>query len=184
MKMNRPLVLVTMSFVFSLMLLSTVSGSTYVDQGFFACSMMGNRAGNSGDVQINLCGNSYNQGAVQFEIRYNYVTVVSGGCNGGPCSHPTASGISSDSFMILRFYPGYISGIQVIEPDSNGNIQQIWVPYNQNNYQYCNPYYQFCYTQSWNYWNYCNSQSCSAVAFRIAATPLTVNVFFNGYYGY
>jgi hypothetical protein len=182
--MNRTLVALTLGFALSLMLLSTVSASTSVDQGFLMCTLMGNRAGNSGELQINLCGNGYNQASVQFEIRYNYVTVITGGCNGGPCSHPTAAGISPNSFLILRFYPGYISGIEVIEPDSNGNIQRIWVPYN---YQYtlnCNPYYQFCFAQNWNYWNYCNSQSCSAVVFRIAATPITVNVLFNGYYGY
>jgi hypothetical protein len=181
--MNRPIVLLTMGFILSLMLLSTVNGSTAVDQGFFMCALMSNRAGNSGDVQINLCGNGYNQGSVEFEIRYNFVTVATGGCNGGPCSHPTASGIGANSFLILRFYPGYISGLQVIEPDSNGNIQHIWVPYNYQSATNCNPYYQFCFTQNWNNWNYCSS-SCSAVIFRIAATPITVNVLFSGYYGY
>lgn len=186
MKMNRPLVLLTIGFVLSLMLLSTVSGSTSVEQNFFLCNQ-GNLAGSSGQVQINVC-NKYgsSQGSVQYEVKSsNYVSLATGGCNGGPCSNPTVGGVNANSYLILRFYPNYISGIQIFQPDSNGNIQQVWIPYSYSYYGYnyygyglnCNPYYQVCYTQSQNYCNY--SQSCSAVMFRIAATPLTVNVFFN-----
>lgn len=182
MKMNRPLVVLTIGFALSLMLLSTVSGSTSIGQNFYLCNQ-GDwyHATNSGQVQINVCSkDGSGQGSVQYVIKYNDATVGSGGCNGGPCSNPTIGGVNANSYLILRFYPSYISGIQVIEPDSNGNVQQVWVPYNQNNYQNilnCNPDYQFCYITSQ---SYCTSaQSCSAVIFRIAATPITVNVFFS-----
>jgi hypothetical protein len=149
------------------MLLATVSGSTSVMQNFLLCNQ-GNwsQASNSGDVQINVCTTpSGNQGGnVQFEIRTNGATIASGGCNIGPCSNPTVGGIENDSYITLRFSPSYISGIQVIEPDGNGNIQQVWVPY-QSYQTNCNPYYQFCY-------------GYSAVVFRIVATPITINVFF------
>jgi len=180
--MNRPLVLLTMGFALSLMLLATVNGSTSVQQSFFLCNQGDwNQARNSGDVQINVCtGANGNQGGnVRFEIKYNGASIASGGCNIGPCSNPTVGGVEDSSYIILRFSPSYISGIQVIEPDSNGNAQQVWVPY-QNSYQTnCNPAYQFCYTsQSQSYYGNCQSYSCSAVVFRIAATPITINVFF------
>jgi len=43
----------------------------------------------------------------------------------------------------------------------------------------CNPYFQFCFAQSNNYCNSYNSQSCPAMIFRVQATPITINVFFN-----
>ena len=180
--MNRPLALLTAGFILSLMLLSTVSGSTSIRQNFYLCNH-GDwyTATNSGQMQINICSkDGSGQGSVQYAIRYNGATVASGGCNGGPCSNPTVGGVNANSYLILRFYPSYISGIQVIQPDSKGNAQHVWVPYNQNNYQNtlnCNPDYQFCYTQSQGDCTY--SQSCSAVIFRIAATPITINVFFS-----
>lgn len=182
MKMNRPLVLLTMGFVLSLTLLSTVDGSTSVGENFYLCNEgEWYHARNSGQVQINVCSkDGSGQGSVQYAIKYNDATVASGGCNGGPCSNPTVGGVNANSYLILRFYPSYISGIQVIELDSKGNVHQVWVPYDQNNYQNslnCNPYYQFCYTPSQ---SYCaSSQSCSTVIFRIAATPITINVFFS-----
>jgi hypothetical protein len=185
--MNRPLVFLMMGFVFSLMLLSTVSGSTSVNQYFFLCNNFDwTYAHDPGQVQINVCNNGYgygygsNQESVKYEIKYEGTSIVSGGCNGGPCSNPTIANVNTNSYLILRFYPSYISGIQVIEPDGYGHAQPIWVPYNQLYYQNglnCNPYYQFCFTQS--QWSCSYSQSCSAVIFRIAATPITVNVFFS-----
>jgi hypothetical protein len=163
------------------MLLATVSGSTSVKPlNFFLCNQGNwNQARNSGDVQINVCTGANGQGNVQFEIKYNGGSIASGGCNIGPCSSPTVGGIEDNSYIILRFSPSYISGIQVIEPDSNGNAQQVWGPY-QNSYQAnCNPDYQFCYTsQSQSYCGNFQSYGCSAVVFRIAATPITINVFF------
>ena len=182
MKMNKPLVLLTMGFALSLMLLATVSGSTSVMQNFFLCNQGNwNQARNSGDVQINVCtgANGSQQGNVQFEIKSNGTSIASGGCNIGPCSNPTVTGIQDDSYIILRFSPSYISGIQVIEPDSSGNVQQVWVPYGYSYQTDCNPYYQFCYTpQSQSYCGNFQSYGCSAVAFRIVATPITINVFF------
>src|SRR5208337_4812291 len=176
MKMNRPLVFLTMGFVLSLMLLSTVNGSTSVMQGFQLCNQgVWNTATTSGQVQINICTQSGGgQGSVQYLINDNGATVAYGGCNGGPCSYPTISGVNANSYLILHFYPNYISGIQVIEPDNYGIVRQVWVPYNYQS-TLCNPFYQICYTQS----SYCTSQSCSAVIFRIVATPITVNVFFS-----
>ena len=171
-----------MGFALSLMLLATVSGSTSVMQSFFLCDQgVGNQARNSGDVQINVCpgANGSQPGNVRFEIQSNGASIASGGCNIGPCSNPTAAGIEDNSYIILRFSPSYISGIQVIEPDSNGNIQQVWVPYQYNYQTTCNPYYQFCYTsQSQSYCGNFQSNGCSAVVFRIASTPITINVFF------
>jgi len=183
--MNRPLALLTLGVVLSLTLLSYVNGSISVDQNFNLCSL-GNRAGSPGQVQINVCNNYYygnGQGPLQYEIKSsNYESYASGGCNGGRCSYPTVVGVSPNSYLILRYSPNYISGLQIIEPDSNGNTQLVWVPYNQiNNYQYnlnCNPYYQVCFSQGWNGWNNCGYGQCSAVIVRIAATPFTVNVFF------
>ncbi|HKM50611.1 MAG TPA: hypothetical protein VJZ75_05475 [Candidatus Bathyarchaeia archaeon] len=203
--MNRSLVLLTMGFVLSVMLISTVSGSTSVNQtSFFACNGGNwNQASNSGNLQINVCTpvTNYNYGgnqpSVQFAVYYNQASVASGGCSLGPCSNPTAVGVQNNSYLILRFYPGYSfnggSGAQIIEPDSHGNAQQIWLPFNQNSqnflnfqnyYNYpnalsCNPYFQFCFAQSNNYCNNFNSQSCPAMIFRIQATPITINVFFN-----
>ena len=171
-----------MGFVLSLMLFSTVSGSTSMQPGFLCNRGDWRHAGDSGQVQINVCSNANGsvQGSVQYEIKYNYAIIASGGCNGGPCSNPTIGGISDNSYLLLRFYPSYISGIQVMELDSNGNPCTVWIPYDQISYQNplnCNPYYQFCFTQNQNYCGY--SQSCSAVIFRIASTPITVNVFFS-----
>ena len=182
MKMNRPLVLLATGFALSLMLLATVSGSTLVNQNPLLCNQGNwNQASNPGNVQINVCtgANGSQQGNVQFQIRYNGAYVASGGCNIGPCSNPTASGISDDSYIILRFSPSYISGIQIIEPDSNGNLQQLWVPYQSSYLASCDPYSQFCFTpQSQSYCGNFQSDGCSAVVFRIAATPITINVFF------
>jgi len=182
MKMNRHLVLLTMGFALSLMLLASVSGSTTVNQSFFLCNQgVWNQATNSGDVQINVCtgANGNQQGNVRFEIKYNGASIASGGCNFGPCSNPTIGGITDNSYVILRFSPASISGIQVIEPDSNGNAQQVWVPYQYSSQPDCNPYYQFCYTpQSQSYCGNFQSNGCSAVVFRITATPVTINVFF------
>jgi len=180
--MNRSLVLLTMGFALSLMLLANVSGSTVVYQNFIFCNQGNwNQASSSGDVQINVCtGSSGSQGGnVRFEIRSNGASVASGGCNLGPCSNPTAGGISDNSYVILRFSPSSISGIQVFEPDSNGNIQQVWVPYQSSYQTNCDPYYQFCYTQqSQSYCGNFQSNSCSALDFRIVSTPITINVFF------
>jgi len=182
MKMNRSLVLLTMAFAMSLMMLATVSGATFVNQNFFLCNQ-GNwgQATNSGDVQINVCtGASGNQGGnVQYQIIYNGASIASGGCNIGPCSSPTAGGIQDNSYVILRFSPSSISGIQVMEPDSNGNLQQVWVPYQSVSQANCDPFSQFCYTpQSQSYCGNFQSNGCSAVVFRIVATPITINVFF------
>jgi hypothetical protein len=195
MKMTRSLVLVSMAIVVSLMLVATVNGSTSVKQNFYACNQgEWNRAVNEGDVQINICttSNGYSsggQGTVQYQIRYDGASVASGGCNIGPCSNPTVVGINPGSYMIMQFYPSYVSSLQVIEPDNSGSIQTVWVPlgqYNYQNYLNCNPYFQFCYSQNQNYCSY--SSSCSLVTFRIAATPITINVYFStsgyGYYGY
>jgi hypothetical protein len=182
MKMNRSLVLLTMGLALSLTLLSTVNSSAAVADNFYLCNQ-GDwyHARGSGQVQINICSkDGSGQGSVQYAIKHNDATIASGGCNGGPCSNPTAGGVSADSYMILRFYPSSIAGIQVIELDSEGNARQVWVPYNQNYYQSnlnCNPYYQYCFTQTQSYCTY--SQSCSAVIFRIATTPITVNIFFS-----
>ena len=182
MKMNRPLVLLTMGFALSLMLLANVSGSTYVNQNPLLCNQgVWNQASNPGDVQINVCtgANGSQQGNVRFEIKYNGASIAAGGCNLGPCSNPTVGGIKDDSYIILRFSPSSISGIQVIEPDSNGNLQQVWVPYQFSYQASCDPYSEFCYTpQSSSYCGNFQSNSCSAVVFRIAATPITINVFF------
>ena len=177
-KMKRPLALLTMGFVLSLMLLSTVTGSTSVRQGFYLCNLGDwNRASDAGEVQINVCSNGYgsSQTFVQYAIKYGSLTIAAGGCNGGPCSNPTAVGVNDNAYLVLRFYPSYISGLQVIMSGSNGHAQWVWVPYNQNNYQDCNPYYDFCYSGP----SSCGYQSCSAVVFRIPCTPLTVNVFFS-----
>jgi len=186
MKMNRSLVLLTMEFVLSLMLISAVSGSTSVAQtNFFTCNQGNwNQASNSGNLQINVCTpyTSYNYGSsqsVQYAVYYNQVSVVSGGCSLGPCSNPTAVGIQNNSYLVLRFYPSYIYGMQIIEPDSKGNAQQVWLQYNGGypGYQTCNPYFQFCFAQNQ---SYCSGyQGCSAVVFRIETTPITINVFFN-----
>ncbi len=173
--MNRSLVFLTMGFVLSLMLLSTVNGSTSVMQRFQLCNQgVWNTAVSPGQVEINLCSQTGYGQSVQYIVNQNGQTVAAGGCNGGPCSYPTISGVDDNSYLILHFYPSYISGIQVIEPDSEGNFHQVWAPYNYQN-SFCNPYYQICYSQS----NYCWYQSCSAVVFRIVATPITVNVFFS-----
>jgi len=169
-------------FALSLMLLATVSGSTSVAQNFFLCNQGNwNQATNSGDVQINVCtgANGSQQGNVYYEVRYNGASVASGGCNFGPCSDPTTGGIANDSYMILRFSPGTISGIQVIEPDMSGNLHQVWVPYQYGSQVNCDPDYQFCFTPSSQ--SYCgNFQSgdCSAVTFTVITTPITINVFF------
>ncbi len=189
MKMNRSVVLLTIGFLLSLTLISTVSGSTSVRQAnfsnFYLCNQgQWNQASNSGNLQINVCNkvNGSNPGWVQYEINYGGASVVSGGCAPGPCSNPTEAGVQNNSYLILRFYPSNIYGIQVIESDSQGNAQQVWLPY-QNGYQNyqtalsCNPYFQFCYAQNQTYCN--NSQGCSAVMFRIEATPITINVFFS-----
>ncbi len=171
-----------MGFALSLMIMATVSGSVSVRQNFFLCNQGNwNQASNPGDVQINVCtgANGSQQGNVQYEIKDGNAFVASGGCNPGPCSDPTVGGVADGSYMILRFSPGYISGIQVIEPDSYGNAQQVWVPYQSSSQAGCNPYFQFCYTsQSQSYCGNFQSNSCSGVVFRIAATPITVNVFF------
>ena len=182
MKMSRSLVVLTTGFALSLMLLATVSASTSVNQSFFLCNQ-GNwdLARNPGEVQINVCtGSNGNQpGSVVYEIKSNGVSVASGGCNGGPCSNPTQGGIADNSYIILRFSPSSISGLQIIEPDSNGNTQQVWVPYQSGYQPNCNPYSQFCFSpQSQNYCGNFQSNSCSAAVFRIAATPITINVFF------
>ena len=176
--MNRALVLLTMGFALSLMLVASVSGSTSVNQSFFFCNQ-GNwyQASGSGDVQINVCTGAYGSqgGNVQFQIKTNGVSVASGGCNPGPCSNPTAYGIEDSSYIILRFSPSYIYGMQIIGP----NVQQVWVPYQSSYQPNCNPYSQFCFTQqSQNYCGVYQSNSCSAVVFRIAATPITINIFF------
>ena len=182
MKMNRPLTLLTVGFALSLMLLTAVSASTSNMQNFFLCNQgIWNQASNSGNVQINVCtGANGNQGGnVQFLIQYNGATVAAGGCNSGPCSNPTVSGVQDDSYIVLRFSPGYISGIQVIEPDSNGNTQHVWIPYQYSSQINCNSYYQFCYSpQNQVYCGNYQSNSCSAVVFRIATTPITINVYF------
>jgi len=179
MMMNRPLVFLTMGFVLSLMLFANVNGSMYVKQGFFLCNQGNwNQASNPGDLQINVCNSNGNGANVVYDVRLNGVSVASGGCNFGPCSDPTVGGIQDNSYLILRFSPSSISGFQVMEPDSTGSLQQVWVPY-QSSYQNCNPYSQFCFasqSQS-NCGNY-QSNSCSAVIFRIVTTPITINVFF------
>ena len=181
MKMNRSLVLLTMGFALSLMLLATVSGSTSIQQNFFLCNQgVWNQATNSGDLQINVCTgiNGNQRGNVVYQIKYGNTFVAQGGCNPGPCSDPTESGVADGSYIILRFSPSYFSGMQVIEPDSQGNVQQVWVPYQSSSQAGCDPYSQFCFTsQSQSYCGNYQSNSCSAVIFRIAATPLTINVF-------
>ena len=176
--MNRHLVLLTMGFALSLMLLASVSASTSVSQNFFLCNQgIWNQASDSGNVQINVCtgANGSQQGNVQYQILDNGVSIASGGCNIGPCSDPTAAGIEDSSYIILRFSPSYISGMQVIEP----NAQQVWVPYQSSYQPNCNPYSQFCFTQqSQNYCGVYQSNSCSAVVFRITTTPITINIFF------
>jgi hypothetical protein len=185
--MNRSLVLLATGFALSLMLLASVSGSASVNQNFFLCNQgIWSQAANPGDVQINVCtGASGNQGgSVQYQITYNGASIASGGCNMGPCSSPTTGGIQDNSYAILRFSPSYISGIQVIEPDSSGVAQQVWVPYQSASQGYCDPFSQFCYTsQSQSYCGNFQSNGCSAVVFRIVATPITINVFFTSPYG-
>jgi len=182
MKMNRPVVLLTMGFALSLMLLATVNASTSVQQNFFLCNQGNwNQASNSGVVQINVCtgAGGSQQGNVRFDIKYNNAIIASGGCNIGPCSNPTMGGVSADSYIILRFSPSTIAGIQVYEPDSNGITQQVWVPYQSVSLSSCDPYYQFCYTsQSQSYCGNYQSNGCSAVIFRVVATPITINVYF------
>jgi hypothetical protein len=183
--MNKLLGTLTLGFLLSLTLISTVNGSTSIEQNFALCNLGNwNRASNPGDVQINIC-NAYTtwQASVQYEIKARdfATSVASGGCNGGPCSNPTVGGISPGSYLILRIYPSYISGLQVFEPDHYGHMQQAWFPYSQFSYQNllnCNPYYQVCYSPS----QYCYNSlgtSCSVLIFRIAATPFTANVFFS-----
>jgi len=181
MKMNRPLVFLTMSLALSLMLFANVNGSTYVKQGFFLCNQGNwNQASNPGDLQINVCTANGNQGNVVFDVRLNGLSVASGGCNFGPCSDPTAVGVQDDSYLILRFSPSYIYGMQVMEPDSTGSLQQVWVPYQSGYQASCNPYSQFCFTsQSQNNCGNYQSNSCSAVIFRIVTTPITINIFFS-----
>jgi hypothetical protein len=182
MKMNRSLVLLTTGFALSLMLLATVSGSVSVQQNFFLCDQgVWNQASNSGDVQINVCtgANGSQQGNVVYQIKYGNAFVAGGGCNSGPCSDPTVGGVADDSYIILRFSPSSISGMQVIEPDSSGVAQQVWVPFQYSYQAYCDPYSQFCFTsQSQSYCGNFQSNSCSAVIFRIVTTPITINVFF------
>jgi hypothetical protein len=182
MKMNRPLVLLTVGFALSLMLLGTVSASTNVMQNFFLCNQgEWNQASSSGNVQINVCtgANGSQQGSVVYEIKSDGASVASGGCNFGPCSNPTASGIANNSYIILRFSPSSISGIQVIEPDTSGTLHQAWVPYQYSSQLNCDPDYEFCYTpQSQSYCGNFQSNGCSAVVFRIVATPITINVYF------
>jgi hypothetical protein len=172
-----------MAFALSLMLLAGVNGSTYVEQNFFLCNQGAwNQASNSGDVQINVCtgANGSQQTNVGYDIRYNGGSVASGGCNLGPCSNPTAGGVANYSHIILRFSPSSISGLQVIEPDANGNLQQVWVPYQYSSQANCNPDYQFCFTPpSQSYCGDFQSNDCSAVAFTIINTPITINVFFS-----
>jgi hypothetical protein len=182
MKMHKPIVLLTIVVALSLMLLGTASGSTYVRQNFFLCDQgQWNQASNSGDVQINVCtgAGGSQQGNVHYEIKSNGASVASGGCNYGPCSSPTAGGIADNSYIILRFSPGYFSGLQVIEPDNTGALQQVWVPYQYTSQVYCDPTYQFCFSQqSQSYCANFQSNSCSAVVFRIVTTPVTINVYF------
>jgi len=180
--MNRSLVLLTMGFALSLMLLATVSGSTSVQQNFFLCNQgVWNQASSPGELQINVCtGTNWTsqQGNVVYQIKVGNEIVAQGGCNPGPCSDPTESGVADGSYIILRFSPSYISGMQVMEPDSQGNIQQVWVPYQSSSQAGCNPYFQFCFTtQSQSYCGDYQSNSCSAVIFRIDTTPITINVF-------
>jgi hypothetical protein len=140
-----------------------------------------NQASAPGDVQINVCTgvSGSQQGNVRYEIKSSGASVASGGCNIGPCSDPTAGGIADNSYIILRFSPGTVSGIQVIEPDSSGSLRQVWVPYQYTSQAYCNPDYQFCYTPtSQSYCGNFQSNSCSAVVFTIVNTPITVNVYF------
>ena len=178
--MNRSFVFLTVGFALSLMVLATVSGSTYVRQDFL-CQSNWTQASNAGDVQINICtgANGSHQGNVEYEIGYNGVSVASGGCNFGPCSDPTVGGIANGSSITLHFSPGTISGIQVMEPDTEGNTQQVWVPYQYASQANCDPSNQFCFTpQSQNYCGNFQSNDCSAVTFTIINTPITINVFF------
>ena len=187
--MNRSLVFLTMGFVLSIMLISTVSGSTSISQtSTFSCRG-GGQASNSGDLQINVCtpvvvgDTNYGYGndqSVLYALYYNQASVASGTCKQvGACS--TVSGVEENSNLVLRFNPGDIYGMQIIGPDGNGNIQRAWLPYNGGypGYQTCNPNpdVQFCFAQ--NQSDCYNPQSCSAVVFRIEATPITINVFFN-----
>ena len=166
-----------MGFTLSLMLLATVSGSTYVKQNFLCNQGNWNEATSSGDVQINVCtGANGQQWNVQYDIKYNGASVASGGCNLGPCSDPTVGGISNNSYITLRFWPGTISGIQVFEPDMNGNIQQVWVPYYYGYPANCNPDNQFCFTSP------NQSNDASTVTFTIITTPITINIFFTSPY--
>jgi hypothetical protein len=168
------------------MLLVNVSGSVSVNQNFFLCDQgASNQARNPGDMQINVCtgSNGNQQGNVVYEIKTNGASVASGGCNFGPCSDPTQGGIADNSYIVLRFSPSSIYGIQVIELDSNGNAQQVWVPYQSSYQANCDPYAQFCFSQqSQNYCGNFQSNSCSAVVFRIVTTPITINVFFTSPY--
>jgi hypothetical protein len=182
--MKKALALLTTGVALALMLLAAVSGSTHVTQNFFLCNQgVWNQASNPGNVQINVCtGANGGQGGgnVQYEIKSNNSIVASGGCNIGPCSNPTVSGIANNSYIILRFSPSTISGIQVIEPDTNGNLQQVWVPYQYSSQLNCNPDYQFCFAPpSQSYCGNFQSNDCSAVVFTIVDTPITINVFFS-----
>lgn len=164
------------------MLMATVSGSAYAQQNFFLCNQgVWNQASSPGEMQINVCtgANGGQQGNVLYEIKTNGASVASGGCNFGPCSNPTAGGIADNSYIILRFSPGTIAGLQVMEPDSNGNLQQVWVPYQYGSLASCDPDYQFCFTQqSQSYCGYYQSNDCSALVFTIINTPITINVYF------
>ena len=190
--LNRLLALLTTGILLSLALMVTVNASSPSPLYYNGLCNLGTwyPAAGPGQVQINICNNSWNsnQGSVQYEIRSSDYSqsLFFGGCNTGPCSKPTATGINPGSYLILRFTQNYVTGIQIFEPDVNGNIQQAWFPYNQFSYnQYgwggypnCNPYYQVCYGQSSNSY-YCPNSSCSALIFRIAATPFTINLFYN-----
>ena len=184
--MNRYLLLLTTGLALSLMLMANVSGATSVNQSFLSCNQGSwNQAANPGDLQINVCTgtNGSGQGSVTYQIRYNGADVASGGCTSGPCSNPTAGGISAGSYIVLRFSPSSISGMQILEPDSSGNLQQVWVTYQYNYQVNCDPNSQFCFTpQSQSYCGNFQSNSCSAVLFRIAATPITINVYFTSPY--
>ena len=178
--MNKLFVPIIIGVVLSLMLTATVNASTPVS--FFACNQgVWNQATGSGNLQINICtgSNGSQQGNVVYQIMVNGASVASGGCNIGPCSDPTEGAIQDNSFIILRFSPSYIYGFQVIQLDTNGNPQQTWVAYQNSSQPNCNPYSQFCFSQqSQSYCGTYQSNSCSAVVFRIASTPITINVFF------
>jgi len=178
--MNRLLVPLTIGVVLSLMLSATANASTPVS--FFACNQgIWNQATGTGNLQINICtgSNGGQQGNVVYQIMFNGASVASGGCNIGPCSDPTEGAIQDNSFIILRFSPSSLYGLQVIQLDSAGNPQLTWVPYQSSSQANCNPYSQFCFSQqSQSYCGAYQSNSCSVAVFRIASTPITINVFF------